>query len=523
MKNITYAALLAWCSFILLLFTFQVTLAQTLKVTKNASPPDDTPFEFNLKKMTPPEFIMTWGTVGSNNGQFNFPTGIATDQMGNVYVADLLNNRIQKFDSNGNFLLKWGITGSGNGQFSGPTDITIDKNGNVFVADLFNSRIQKFDSNGNFISKWGTPGNGNGQFASPVGVATDHLGNVFVVDEANNRIQKFDNNGNYLLKWGTGGSGNGQFNSSYGIAVDATGNVYVTEQENHRVQKFDNNGNYLTQWGTFGPGIGQLRFPAGIAIDKFNNIYVAESGGSRVQQFDNEGNYIGQWGSLGIADGEFYLILDVAISENGSTYFYTVDQNRVQKFGLPCFNFTLNDPSNNMLFFDMFTTGSYKLSESQLNGWNLVDIQITGDINNNSIITIDSATIIINLDLDENIEVIFNNCVLPTIESITPQTICSAKKLSLASLKSIINYPDSNLLEYTWTIRESGNNGNFTGMDSSNPFVGFYTPDTEAIERGYVTLILTIDNPNDACQPVTESVIITLLNTNCGNFPWSGN
>jgi DNA-binding beta-propeller fold protein YncE len=90
------------------------------------------------------------------DGSFRFPTGIAIDKDGNVYVADSWNNRIQKFTSDGTFITKWGSTGSGDGEFRFPTGIAIDKDGNVYVADFSNNRIQKFTSNGTFITQVGS-------------------------------------------------------------------------------------------------------------------------------------------------------------------------------------------------------------------------------------------------------------------------------------------------------------------------------------------------------------------------------
>jgi DNA-binding beta-propeller fold protein YncE len=69
--------------------------------------------------------------------------------------------------------------------------LAIDTSGNIFVVDEGNNRIQKFDSNGNFITKWGTEGTGNGQFDEPTGIAIDSSGNVYVVDRGNSRIQVF--------------------------------------------------------------------------------------------------------------------------------------------------------------------------------------------------------------------------------------------------------------------------------------------------------------------------------------------
>ena len=163
---------------------------------------------------------------------------MAVDGSGNVYVADAWNDRIQKFDSDGNFLTKWGTEGDGDGQFMSPSGVAVDGSGSVYVADTNNGRIQKFDSEGNFLTKWGTEGSDDGQFRGPHGVAVDGSGNVYVADAWNDRIQKFDSEGNFLTKWGTEGSDDGQFRGPHGVAVDGTGNVYVTDTWNYRIQKF---------------------------------------------------------------------------------------------------------------------------------------------------------------------------------------------------------------------------------------------------------------------------------------------
>jgi len=281
------------------------------------------------------DYITQWGTVGTENGQFMFPYGIAVDSLGNVYVADTWNHRIQKFDSNGTYITQWGINnvvgslgyGSGlgilNGQFYAPAGVAVDNLGkNVYVADMKNHRIQKFDSNGTYITQWGTPGyDGHGKFMGPTGVAVDSSGNVYVVDDLN-RIQKFDSNGIYITQWGTPGTGDGQFSSPQGLAVDGLGNVYVADTSNGRIQKFDSNGTYITQFGTPGfDGQGQLNMPYGVAVDSLGNVYVAETGNHRIQKFDSNGTYITQWGTYGSGNGQFNAPRGVAVNSTlGKVY-----------------------------------------------------------------------------------------------------------------------------------------------------------------------------------------------------------
>ena len=91
-------------------------------------------------------FGLKFGTYGSGDGQFNSPKGVAVDSTGKIYVADMLNYRIQVFSSNGTFLFKFGTYGSGDGQFDGPYGVAVDSTGKIYVSDLGNSRIEVFSA-----------------------------------------------------------------------------------------------------------------------------------------------------------------------------------------------------------------------------------------------------------------------------------------------------------------------------------------------------------------------------------------
>src|SRR5437867_554377 len=188
----------------------------------------------------PPVYLTQWGSYGQGDGQFFYPTGVAIDAAGDVYVADLGNSRIQKFTGTGTYLTQWGSPGTGNGQVTVASGVAADAAGDVYVPDLGNGRIQKCSGEGTYLTQW--PGSGHG-------IATDAAGNVYVT--YGDGIQKFTGTGTLLTEWASLGSGDGQFKSPYGVARDAAGGVYVADSGNHRIQKFgpDLTPTKATTWG----------------------------------------------------------------------------------------------------------------------------------------------------------------------------------------------------------------------------------------------------------------------------------
>lgn len=131
-------------------------------------------------------FQLRWGGAGNGNGLFDQPFGVATDLFGNVYVSDIAsNNLVQKFNAvSGAFILQWGGFGALPGQFQVPYQLTTDLSGNIYVADSFNNRVQKFDPNGNFLCLFNTTGR-------PTDVSVDSAGKIYVVEYFDNIIEKF--------------------------------------------------------------------------------------------------------------------------------------------------------------------------------------------------------------------------------------------------------------------------------------------------------------------------------------------
>ncbi len=279
------------------------------------------------------EYVTKWGSQGGQDGQFSSPTRLAVDNSGYVYVADSMNERIQKFTSDGTFVTKWGGNGTGNSQFNNPQGIAVDSSGYVYVTDSGNDRIQKFTSDGAYVSQWGSYGSGDGQLNNPMGIAVDDLGYVYVADTDNNRIQKFTTNGLYVIQWGSPGTASGQFYQLRDIDVDNLRYVYTVEEGNDRVQKFTSDGTFVTQWGSFGSGNGQFIWPEGIAVDNDGFVYVSDFL-DVIKKHESGGAYVTSWGSSGSGDGQFNTPLGIAVDSSGNVYVADKFNHRIQKFQL---------------------------------------------------------------------------------------------------------------------------------------------------------------------------------------------
>jgi secreted PhoX family phosphatase len=234
------------------------------------------------KYSTSGKLLAQWGTHGSGPGQLDSPDKLALDSQGNLYVTEVGsqspagNSRIQKFSPNGMSLAQWGTFGSAPGQFNTPVGIAVDEKGEIYVADVGNHRIQKLSSLGQPIAQWHTVGSGTGE-TTEIGydLALDATANVYVSEphpfsDGNDRVQKFSPAGELLATWGGSGSGQGQFNQPTGLAVDSKGNVFVIDSGNSRVEELSSTGRYVAQWDA---PEGGFRFVSKIAVDNHGNLY----------------------------------------------------------------------------------------------------------------------------------------------------------------------------------------------------------------------------------------------------------
>ena len=285
----------------------------------------------HILKLAPDgSFLLRFGTHGLDDGQFNVPSGIAVGSNGNVYVADLYNHRVQKFDSNGSFISEFGSFGHDDGQLDTPYKVAVDNDSNVYVI-CRNGVIQKFTSSGGFILKFGSLGKEEGQLDGPSSIAIDNNGDLYIVDTNNDRVQKFTSNGNFILEFGILGSEKGQFDHPIGIAIDDKGSILVSDAANHRIQKFTPNGTFISAFGTYGSDEGQFYFPRHIAIGKSGDLYVADQRNNRIQKFDSNSEFVWQVGA-GTRDSEFRSPGGITIDSKGNIYVADRYNHRIQKF-----------------------------------------------------------------------------------------------------------------------------------------------------------------------------------------------
>ncbi|MFD1315168.1 peptidyl-alpha-hydroxyglycine alpha-amidating lyase family protein [Namhaeicola litoreus] len=180
---------------------------------------------------------------GNDAGHFNLPTDVAVSADGSFYVSDGYgNSRVVKFSKDGTYLFEWGKFGNKEGEFNIPHGIDLDKNGNVYVADRENNRIQKFDGEGNFNAVWH-----NEITEQLYSVMIDNKRNhVFGIDymTVNDTVVKgsdifrFDLELNLQLQFGRTGFYDGPISRYHDIQIDNEGNIYVGDILGNQIQKF---------------------------------------------------------------------------------------------------------------------------------------------------------------------------------------------------------------------------------------------------------------------------------------------
>lgn len=226
-------------------------------------------------------FSHAWQLPAWENGT---PTGLCEAADGRLLIPDSHYHRVLEYDQDGNLLDQWGSYGTGNGQFIYPTDIEIDREGNLYVAEYGEvDRVQVFGPDRRFLRAWGRFGSAPGEFHRPMGLALTSCDELVVADTVNHRLQVFDLNGTLLRVIGSSGHKAGQLLYPYDVAVDAQDRIFVCEYGTHRVQAFARDGTWLAAWGGPGSALGQLANPWGLCTLPPDRIYIADYRNHRIQ------------------------------------------------------------------------------------------------------------------------------------------------------------------------------------------------------------------------------------------------
>ena len=290
-----------------------------------------------LEISTNPDFMKQVGTlagarpVGSPgfldgptaSSQFSYPSGVAEDRFGNIFIADTNNHRIRMIGLDGEVttIAGTGVYGHAEGpglsaQFALPTSVALGPNGHLYVSDTFNHRIRKLMRPAVAGSQWtvstlagdGNPGGIDGSgFSHPHGLTLDDLGNVYIADTGRHQIRKVTRTGTVTTFAGTGLSGSGgdsgpmtaaQFKVPMGLAFDTagkanatSGNLYIADRDNHRIRKIDLSTGTITTLAGSTPGFNDAtgssaRFnkPVSVSVDAASeNVYVADEDNHRIR------------------------------------------------------------------------------------------------------------------------------------------------------------------------------------------------------------------------------------------------
>ena len=280
--------------------------------------------------------INKFGSLGSEDGKFEYPRGIGILPDGKIVVADSGNHRIQIFNQNGIFHSKFGSPGSEDGQFFLPYGIGILPDGKIVVTDSDNHRIQIFNQNGTFEFKFGFRGNANGQFEYPKGIGILPDGKIVVGDTYNKRIQIFNQNGTFHSKFGSQGSANGQFSFPLGIGILPDGKIVVADSFKNIIQIFNQDGIFVSKFGSHGNRDGKFKSPKGIGITPGpdGKIVVGDTDNHRIQIFNQDGTIVSKFGSRGNGDGKFKHPSGIGIipGPDGKIVVADSDNHRIQIF-----------------------------------------------------------------------------------------------------------------------------------------------------------------------------------------------
>ena len=289
---------------------------------------------------------------------FDSPMAAAFGEDGRIYVADTGNSRIVVFDRRGDYLFQFGGFGVGKpmpgGTFSWepgllnyPTDVAIDANGDLYVADFRNDQIEVFDADGDFLrvfpDRMHSVGKGaSGQDGTGIAVTSLALadGRVYATDTY--QVMVFETDGRLVAQFGRPGRGANGLDHPNGIAVSSD-SLVVSDSNNNRVVGLTTGGRRLWTLGAHSASdlptdglvaqedsrTAPFEVPRGLAPWRAGDLIIADAMASRLVRVSSAGRLVGFYGQFGSAPGELSFPTDVDAAE-GRLLITEKGGNRVQ-------------------------------------------------------------------------------------------------------------------------------------------------------------------------------------------------
>ncbi len=258
-------------------------------------------------------------------GRMNYPSGITVDAVsGDVYVNDLLFNRIQRFSANGTFITQWNRNKTLGIDWDPVTQT-------LWAAVWEGDQIARYDANGKELLVLGTgkPSAGADGFNTPHDVSVDvRNGDVYVLDSGNKRVVVLNKEGQRVREFPIQGI------SPFGIALHPQGQfLVISDPGTRRVYQLGLDGTPIRDWGGQGSEPGQLRWCRDVSIDAQGFVYVADTDNERGQKFTAEGQFVSFFqGPNNRAKGHFHPRAIEVNTATGELYAAAAYANRVDRF-----------------------------------------------------------------------------------------------------------------------------------------------------------------------------------------------